>query len=113
MPTYNDHSQFVRNHPYRKWFLVKDCSGYIGSIYLTSTNVIGVNLTKNNTKDYHQLITLILEKFKPLEPIDSVRSKYFLVNANPTNLNLIKALKLLEMEHIENTYAYKNNAKFN
>ncbi len=111
LPNYKDHTRFVKHHPYRKWYLVKNNSGFSGSIYITNSNVIGINLISNNSKDYHEVITFIIDNFRPLPPINSERSKYFLVNANPNNYNLIEALESLKMKHIQNTYAYNDNEK--
>ena len=106
LPDFEDHRKFVKNHPYRKWYLLKFNSDFIGSVYLTNTNIIGLNLLSNDIKDYVEVIKLIVKSHKPLAPINSERSKYFLINANPNNLNLINALKFLKMNHIQNTYAY-------
>ncbi len=107
-PKYYDHINFVRSHPYRKWYLIEHLSNVVGSVYLTNDNVIGINLPSKGCQDYIELINLILASHKPLRPINSVRSKYFLINTNPNNLNLISALKSLNMHHIQNTYALKD-----
>ncbi len=107
LPGFEEHLNFVKNNPYRNWYLVKKSTDIIGSIYLTFENVIGINLNSNICEDYIYTINLIFKLHKPLLPIKSVRSKFFLINANPQNLVLIKALKLLKMDHIQNTYAYK------
>ena len=106
IPCFNDHLNFVMNTKYRNWCLVKRSSKTIGSFYLTNENIIGVNLLYNKCEDYIETIKQIIKYYKPLEPIASFRSKYFLINVNPNNEILIKALKYLEMDHIQNTYAY-------
>ena len=108
MPTFDDHFSFVKSSPYRKWYLIKKNSKTCGSFYLTHNNVIGINLLSNNCDEYIELINLIILDHKPLPPIESLRSKYFSINAKPTNSNLIKALKSLNMDHIQSTYALKN-----
>ena len=106
IPCFNDHLNFVMNTKYRNWCLVKRSSKTIGSFYLTNENIIGVNLLYDKYEDYIETIKQIIKHYKPLEPIASFRSKYFLINVNPNNEILIKALKYLEMDHIQNTYAY-------
>ena len=32
---YIDHKKFCKKNPYRKWFLIRNKSNYIGSIYIT------------------------------------------------------------------------------
>ena len=107
-PTFDDHKMFVKSIKYRKWYLINKHSKLIGSCYLTYENIIGLNLLSNNYLEYIEIINKIIKGHKPLPPISSLRSKYFLINANPNNFNLIKALRYLKMDHIQNTYAYKN-----
>lgn len=111
LPSYNSHRNFVENHPYRKWYLIKNSSLLAGSLYITYSNIIGLNILSNKIDDYIEAINIIIKKHQPLPPINSERSKFFLVNANPENLNLINALKSLNMNHIQNTYAYKDIKK--
>ena len=107
MPTYDEHLEFVINYPYRFWYIIKKSNSFIGSVYLTNENTIGLNLNSPNKKDYIATIKLITNIHKPLPPKKSVRSKYFQINANPNNDLLIKAIKSIEMIHIQNTYILK------
>ena len=108
IPSFNDHLEFVQNCKYRKWYLASKSSKVFGSVYLTYDNIIGINVLSNDTHEYIDIIKLIINNHNPLSPIASIRSKYFLVNVKPTNLSLIKALRTLGMEHIQNTYAFKS-----
>ena len=104
LPNIREHCNFVLNNPYRVWFFLKNSIKVVGSVYLTKDNIIGLNIPNAETNDYVQCISLVTKKLKPLEPIKSVRSKFFSVNVNPKNIKLIRALNLLKMEHVENTY---------
>lgn len=108
LPDFNSHRNFVLNHPYRFWKIVKNKNKIIGTFYITFDNVIGINLIKPSKTLYIDLIKKIFEICTPLEENKSMRSKYFLVNVNPENRKLIEALKTLGLEHIQNTFAYKN-----
>ena len=44
---FEHHSKFVSNHPYRKWFLINDQIRFVGSIYVTYENTIGINIMQN------------------------------------------------------------------
>ena len=107
IPDFDQHVDFVKCNPYRNWYLVQDNYNIVGSAYITDDNIIGIHLSSNRCQDYIELINLMVESHQPLPPKRSSRSKYFLINANPNNENLIKALNLIKMEHIQNTYAYK------
>ena len=109
MPDFLEHKEFIRNHSYRIWYLVKKNvdSKFLGSVYITNENIIGINLLSNKSEDYQEILKLIIKNHRPLPPLNSFRSRYFIVNSNPRNLNLIKALESLGMDHIQNTYAMK------
>ena len=44
MPSFDDHSTFVRNHPYRKWVIVKNKKKVIGNVYIQFDNSISLHL---------------------------------------------------------------------
>ena len=61
-PTFEEHKNFVINHPYRFWFLVKSSKEYIGSVYLKHDNSIGLNIIdgfSNLTKEVLQKVAQI------------------------------------------------------
>jgi len=93
MPNYLQHEQFVKNHPYRTWHLIKIPSGYIGSFYITEQNTIGVNILEDFVDSFFSLIIdEIKSKFTPLPEIRSIRTGYFLINVAPTNERLISTI---------------------
>ena len=108
LPLLDHHKIFVKNNPYREWYFIQKSSEIIGSVYITKDNVIGINIPEAQENEYLHSIKLIIEKHNPLEAIKSVRSKSFCINSNPKNKVLIKALEKLNMEHIENTYRFKD-----
>ena len=112
IPTYKDHKKFVLNHPYRHWLIIKSKNIFVGSVYLTKDNVIGINLPKAGLEDYYYLIKLIIKKYKPLKEVKSVNSKYFLINTNPQNRILIEALEKLNMKYIQKTYAFDKDCEY-
>ena len=105
VPNYNEHKKFVYRHPYRSWLMILSKDNFRGAVYLTKDNVIGINLPNANIDDYHNIINLIIKKYKPLKQVKSLKSKYFLININPKNNVLIKAVENLDMKYIQKTYA--------
>jgi hypothetical protein len=94
IPTLEEHINFIRNHPYRIWYLVKSQDEYIGTVYLTDHNTIGINIRDDfiqNCLPY--LIKKIESEFEPLPGIKSVRAAKFTVNVAPSNKHLIEALE--------------------
>ncbi len=106
-PSYSEHKNFVLNSPYRFWYLLKKSDEFIGSIYITNENVIGLNAYKINLQDYETIFKSILIKHKPLKPIKSVRNANFLINVNPKNKKLIEYMEKFGMEHIQSSYLIK------
>ena len=49
MPSYEDHIDFIRNNPYRTWYLVKSNDRYVGHVYLLDQNNT-MGLVFNNPK---------------------------------------------------------------
>ena len=76
LPSYADHVDFVTNHPYRAWYLIEVREEYIGSIYLTYQNTIGINLLENNVQEHiSSILDFVKRSHSPLSGIKSVRKE--------------------------------------
>jgi|AntAceMinimDraft_12_1070368.scaffolds.fasta_scaffold04988_7 hypothetical protein len=94
MPCYEDHKDFVINHPYRFWFLVKEDINFIGSVYVTNQNTIGININDDKLRrSMRFIIDKIKSEFEPLPAIKSIRAGHFSINTSPSNANFISALE--------------------
>ena len=93
MPSYGEHSEFVNKHPYRVWYLMHKNNRYIGTVYLTYENSIGIN-TNDDLIDglLLRIIDKIKSEFEPLPPIKSIRANHFSINVSPSNRAMILAL---------------------
>ena len=81
MPDYAEHVEFVKNHPYRNWFLIKANDNYIGSFYIHFDNVIGFDLDEDKIECiFPKLFDLIKSHYSPLPPVRSVRSEFFCIH---------------------------------
>ena len=107
LPDFKEHHKFVMNNSYRVWNFIEIEKSIIGNFYITYENVISIILLNPNKKIYVSIIKKIIEGFSPLKEKKSIRSKYFLFNTNPKNIEYIRALESLDLNHIQNTYAYK------
>ena len=92
MPDFNQHAEFVSNHPYQKWWIVRKENELIGSVYITTENAVGINLTCDNTDFCKEIISWVISENTPLPPIPSVRPSFFHINVAPTNNCLISAI---------------------
>ena len=107
LPSFEEHKKFIEKNPYRFWKIIKMDNVILGSFYITFDNSIGINLIEAEYNLYLEIIKKILIEYKPLKEKKSLRSKYFIFNSNPKNNLLIKALKKIGTEHIQNTYVIK------
>ena len=105
MPKYSTHDKFVKNHPYRSWYLVKDAEHYIGSFYITTQNTIGINVFEENTRAVTlNIVSFVCNNYKPLPPIPSIRGERFAINVPPRNTLLTEALEEIGAQILQVTY---------
>ena len=78
-PTFEEHKNFVINHPYRFWFLVKSSKEYIGSVYLKHDNSIGLNIIDGFSNLTKEVLQKVVNSFEPLPPSKSMRNSHFIV----------------------------------
>ena len=104
---WEDHVRFVRNHPYREWFLVLLGDEMIGSIYAGYDNSIGVAILR-----YYQgcgygeaAVRELMRKLVPLPAIPSVRRESWVANVAPENEGAQRFFERLGFNHIQVTYA--------
>ena len=52
MPEYSSHEEFVRNNPYRVWYMVNLNNTFVADLYVQNDNSIGLNNLIYD-KEYH------------------------------------------------------------
>ena len=85
IPSFEEHSNFVQNHPYHKWFIVEYQSKLIGSLYIHKDNSIGLDILSEFEILIPNVLSFLEKRYKPLPYIKSVRSKNFFLNISPQN----------------------------
>ena len=101
MPNFDDHVNFILEHPYRSWFLLKDKDMYLGSFYIHNDNSIGINLITYEEEIVTWCLEFINKEFEPLSPIKSVIPPFFYLNVSPENTEMISLLKREGHEQIQ------------
>ena len=109
IPAYEQHVEFVKSNKYRKWVIIFRNDKSYGTYYLRRDNYIGINLLTSIEYEYFLIIKYILSLEKPLKEIKSIRNKFFLINTNPNNKPLLRAIKRFNFLHVENSYLCKKN----
>jgi hypothetical protein len=109
-PTYDEHTSFVRAHPYRRWFFVSDGAESLGNVYVQFDNSIGLNLIDGITIDQlRETIEIITVSVPPLPKIPSVRFDGYFFNIPVKNTLLQDMLLELGCEESQRTFVFKNN----
>jgi len=100
VPTYAAHLAFVDSHPYESWELIEsDVDGFVGSIYVTDRNEIGVFvMKKHQSKGYGSWA--VREILRHTE-----QGTQLLANINPKNRASAAMFEKLGFKLIQHTYA--------
>jgi hypothetical protein len=105
MPSFQEHSDFVKSHPYRAWYIVLKDHLPIGSFYISVENNIGINVVDSNThQSVDAIIRFVKNNYSPLPPIKSVRSVAFVINVPFSNDKLIAALDKSGAKKVQITF---------
>ena len=92
------------SHPYRDWFLVKFEGDFVGSIYISNENTVGINISNSeNEAVVGAIIGFVKGQYQPLDAIPSVRPA-FSVNVPPTDIGLVNALSNLDFALAQYTF---------
>lgn len=103
-PVFEEHKEFVFNHPYRAWYLVKKDERFIGSVNVLESNTIGLYLSSSESDAIKKSIEFVKENYEPLPPIKSVRPSQFIINVGINNKKLDEIISDLGGEAVQKTY---------
>jgi RimJ/RimL family protein N-acetyltransferase len=97
MPSWTQHRKFIARRPYTAWYLIKSRGDYVGAIYLTAINEIGISiLSPWRGFGYGPCaIRLLMSKHG--------RRRY-LANINPRNEEWIRMFRRLGFRIVQETY---------
>ena len=109
LPSIKEHSIFVKNNPYRYWFLIKYNMKIIGSAYIQDDNSVGIDLEFNLIKfTFKEFIEKLKSIVSPKSEIKSKRYSDFFVNVSSSNIELQNWLKQSDYNIHQISYT-KNN----
>jgi RimJ/RimL family protein N-acetyltransferase len=100
LPSFQQHRRFVRSMPYSAWYLIKVGNDFIGAIYLTRADEIGIFVFADYQGMGHapEAIRLLLRKHP--------RARY-LANVNPANGKSIRLFRRLGFTLLQHTYEHR------
>ena len=97
MPTYSQHTKFIKSKPYSKWYIILKSKQKIGSIYLSKNDEIGIFLSKKfQGKNVGNFTLNELMKKNP--------RKRFLANVSPKNKKSMEFFKKNGFKLIQYTF---------
>ena len=102
--SYINHQKFVKNYPYRLWFLVKIKEKYKATFYLKFDNTLSLNMNDFNATLYKKIILHLKNTVSPLPEIPSIRPGNFVINLSTRNIECERALKEIGIKKIQNTF---------
>jgi RimJ/RimL family protein N-acetyltransferase len=97
MPTWEQHRKFVARRPHPAWYLIRSGEDYVGAVYLTAMNEIGVSIL-NRWRGFGigpRAIRMLMRKHP--------RERY-LANINPRNEKSIRMVQQMGFRIIQKTY---------
>jgi len=97
MPTYSQHTKFIKSKPYSKWYIILKSKQKIGSIYLSKNDEIGIFLSKKFQGKN-------VGNFALNELVKKNTRKRFLANVNPKNKKSISFFKNNNFKLIQYTF---------
>jgi RimJ/RimL family protein N-acetyltransferase len=97
MPTWQQHCRFIARRPYSAWYLVKSGTEYVGAIYLTAANEIGVSILSRSRG-----LGLGPRAVRTLMRKHGHRR--YLANINPRNKQSIRMFRRMGFKIIQKTY---------
>ena len=105
VPSFDEHTEFVQNHPYRKWIIVKDSEIAIGNVYIQYNNSIGLNVDSLvSCEQINKILKGIYTSHSPLPAVPSMRFGEFFLNVSTANKMLQKNLTSLGFSEVERTF---------
>lgn len=99
MPSYASHCRFIKKCPYPHWYLIEINGIFVGSIYLSYDNEIGIFLFPDEQKKGYgaKAVQALLKK---------CGSRRYFANIAPTNKASARMFKKLGFRLIQHTYEF-------
>ena len=111
IPDLKNHVDFVKNHPYRAWYIVKRNGDVLGSFYLHPNNFLGINLLQPELGLVRDIVNFVVEQFRPLPEIKSTKPEYFHINVSSEDKLMLSLLKQLGLAEIQVTHKIAGKIK--
>ena len=86
LPSYEQHEKYVLSRPYRAWYMIKTNEAFVGAIYLTKHNEIGIAILNQYQRLGYALQALDrIRKITPLPGIPGHRNSRYVAHVAANN----------------------------
>ena len=110
IPSFKKHKFFVSSKPYRFWFLIEKKNIFLGAVYISKYNTIGIHFFKTNQSLLKEILLFLFKSFTPLKEIPSVRTANFVINLSCKNKKYADIIKKIGGTKIQETYIFNINS---
>lgn len=107
LPAFHVHRHFVRERPYRAWYIVANEAGrFVGCVYATMMNEVGIFILRaHQRRGYARAAVVALrERLEPLASAESLRRGRWLAHVAPDNQASHALFRALGAQVIQVTY---------
>ena len=104
LPPFEIHEKFVRDNPYKVWYLVQRDKTFLGSFYIKYDNSIGLNINNFSFKTIEEILNFIKNNFTPSNSTPSEIPPFFYINTSSNNVKMHDILNKLELIPIQTSY---------
>ena len=85
LPSFEIHENFVKDNPYKAWYLVQRNKKFLGSFYIKYDNSIGLNMIEFSSKIIEEILNFIKNNFTPEKSSPSEIPPFFYINTSSKN----------------------------
>lgn len=97
MPSAREHAHFVRNHPYRNWWIIVHDDVPVGAAYVTQAFEVGIGIKRRHQgKGYGKAAVGQIMAMYPKQEL--------LANINPANERSARMFEALGFKMVQHTY---------
>ena len=109
MPSMAEHEAYIRRTPYPLWYLAVAEDDWIGYVYTSWLNEIGIWVFRQHRgRGYGpKMLKMFLSENSPLPGIPGQRASHFIANIHPKNERSIHMFREFGFKHIQNTFSYE------
>lgn len=101
IPSFKNHEAFVKNHPYKCWYLIFELDVCVGSFYIKRDNSMGLNVTVTDPGMLRACLEFVSTNFTPEPEQPSEVPPYFYINVPISHSELITSLESAGLSPIQ------------